>query len=166
MWPNPQFTADLVTFNGETLNGKLHFLCSETSGTKWVITPVYSYEVCRVLFWYYLLKMIILENTLGFAKKVTTFHHKLFMASLDAESLFINVPCNKTINNCVEDLFDNNAYHDRLSEDDLYRIIKLPTSEAHFIFDNELYKQTDGATMESPLEFIFIYPFSSTFEQN
>ena len=110
--------------------------------------------------------MIILENTLGFAKKVTTFHHKLFMASLDAESLFSNVPCNKTINNCVEDLFDNNAYHDRLSQDDLYRIIKLPTSEAHFIFDNELYKQTDVATMESPLEFIFIYPFSSTFEQN
>ena len=28
MWPNPQKTADLVTFNDEILNGKLHFLCS------------------------------------------------------------------------------------------------------------------------------------------
>ena len=28
MWPNPQETADLVTFTEETLNGKLHFLCS------------------------------------------------------------------------------------------------------------------------------------------
>ena len=28
MWPNPQETADLVTFTGEILNGKLHFLCS------------------------------------------------------------------------------------------------------------------------------------------
>ena len=27
MWPNPQFHADLVTFNKEILNGKLHFLC-------------------------------------------------------------------------------------------------------------------------------------------
>ena len=27
MWPNPQETADLVTFNDEILNGKLHFLC-------------------------------------------------------------------------------------------------------------------------------------------
>ena len=27
MWPNPQKTADLVTFTEEVLNGKLHFLC-------------------------------------------------------------------------------------------------------------------------------------------
>ena len=30
MWPNPQETADLVTFTEEILNGKLHFLCSAT----------------------------------------------------------------------------------------------------------------------------------------
>ena len=30
MWPNPQETADLVTFTGEILNGKLHFLCSDS----------------------------------------------------------------------------------------------------------------------------------------
>ena len=29
MWPNPLFTADLVKFTDEILNGKLHFLCSE-----------------------------------------------------------------------------------------------------------------------------------------
>ena len=28
MWTNPEFPADLVTFTEETLNGKLHFLCS------------------------------------------------------------------------------------------------------------------------------------------
>ena len=28
MWPNPQVTADLVTFTEEILNTKLHFLCS------------------------------------------------------------------------------------------------------------------------------------------
>ena len=28
MWPNPQETADLVTFNEEIHNGKLHILCS------------------------------------------------------------------------------------------------------------------------------------------
>ena len=31
MWPNPQETADLVTFTEEILNGKLHFLCSASS---------------------------------------------------------------------------------------------------------------------------------------
>ena len=29
MWPNPQETADLVTFTEEILTGKLHFLCSD-----------------------------------------------------------------------------------------------------------------------------------------
>ena len=29
MRPNPHETADLVTFTGEILNGKLHFLCSD-----------------------------------------------------------------------------------------------------------------------------------------
>ena len=29
MWPNPQETSYLVTFTEETLNGKLHFLCSD-----------------------------------------------------------------------------------------------------------------------------------------
>ena len=37
MRPNPQFSADLVTFNEELLNGKLHFLCSEH-----VISCVYT----------------------------------------------------------------------------------------------------------------------------
>ena len=29
MWPNPQETAELVTFTEEILNGKLHFLLSD-----------------------------------------------------------------------------------------------------------------------------------------
>ena len=29
MWPNPQETADLLTFTEEILDGKLQFLCSE-----------------------------------------------------------------------------------------------------------------------------------------
>ena len=28
MWPNPQILADFVTFTGEILSGKFHFLCS------------------------------------------------------------------------------------------------------------------------------------------
>ena len=34
MGPNPQFTADLVTFTEEMPNGKLHFLCSVKSTVK------------------------------------------------------------------------------------------------------------------------------------
>ena len=28
MWPNPQETADLVTYTEKIINAKLHFLCS------------------------------------------------------------------------------------------------------------------------------------------
>ena len=28
MWPNPEFSADLVTLTEKILNEKLHFLCS------------------------------------------------------------------------------------------------------------------------------------------
>ena len=38
MQPNPQETADLVTFTEEILNGKLHFLCSDKINIK-VILP-------------------------------------------------------------------------------------------------------------------------------
>ena len=32
MWPNPQFPMDFLIFTDETLNGKLHFLCSVIQG--------------------------------------------------------------------------------------------------------------------------------------
>ena len=35
MWPNPQFSADLVIFTEEILDGKLHFLCSDKISNKW-----------------------------------------------------------------------------------------------------------------------------------
>ena len=36
MWPNPQKTADLVTFTEEILTGKLHFLCSGRCYSKFI----------------------------------------------------------------------------------------------------------------------------------
>ena len=33
MWPNSQFPADLVTFTEEIVDGKLHFLCSDSLTT-------------------------------------------------------------------------------------------------------------------------------------
>ena len=61
MWPNPQFPPDLVTFTGEILNGKLHFLCSVLLSL--VINPIFFalvsfFSLCPenirkpLLFWY------------------------------------------------------------------------------------------------------------------
>ena len=52
MWPNPQESADLVTFTEKILNGKFHFLCS-SNPTFWVtflfIEP-WSSNIIQVLF--------------------------------------------------------------------------------------------------------------------
>ena len=31
MWPNPQETVDVITFDEEILNGKLCFLCNDSA---------------------------------------------------------------------------------------------------------------------------------------
>ena len=40
MWPNPQETADLVTFTEEIVNGKLQFLCSAVT----ITSPSFLYS--------------------------------------------------------------------------------------------------------------------------
>ena len=92
-----------------------------------------------------------MKNSFDFAEEVVNYDHNLYMASLDVESLFTNIPLEETIKNCVNDLFSNNFYSGKLSRKDLYELLKLATTESSFIFDNKLYKQIDGVAMGSPL---------------
>ena len=62
-----------------------------------------------------------------------------------------NIPVDETIKNAVDDLFSSNMYLGKLSQGELYYLLKLATSESSFIFDNTLYKQIDGVAMGSPL---------------
>ena len=94
---------------------------------------------------------LTIKNSVGFAKDITTFDSSLYMASLDVESLFTNIPLNETINNCVSDLHNKNLYNGKLSKKDLFKLLETATSESSFIFDYLLYKQVDGVAMGSPL---------------
>ena len=91
------------------------------------------------------------ENSFGFTEEVVNYDHYLYMASLDVESLFTNIPLEETIKNCVNHLFSNNFHSSKLIRKDLYELLKLATTESSFIFDNKLYKQIDGVAMGSPL---------------
>ena len=89
-----------------------------------------------------------LKKFFDFAEEVVNYEHNLYMASLDGELLFTNIPLAETIKNCVNDLFSNNVYCGKLSRKDLYQLLKLATSELSFIFDIKLYKEIDGVAMD------------------
>ena len=44
------------------------------------------------------------KNSFNFAEDVVHYDHNLYMASLDVESLFTNIPLEETIKNCDNDL--------------------------------------------------------------
>ena len=54
------------------------------------------------------------KDSFSFAKEITKYDSSLFMASLDVESLFTNIPLKETINNCVNDLHNKNLYNGKL----------------------------------------------------
>ena len=87
----------------------------------------------------------------NFAEEVVNYDHKLYVASLDVESLFTNIPLEESFKNCVNDLFFNNFYSGKLSRKDWYELLKLAATESSFIFDNILYKQIGRVAMGSPL---------------
>ena len=91
------------------------------------------------------------KDSFSFAKEITKYDSSLFMASLDVESLFTNIPLKETVNNCVSDLHNKNLYNGKLNKSDLFKLLETATSESSFIFDFLLYKQIDGVAMGSPL---------------
>ena len=91
------------------------------------------------------------KDSFSFAKEITKYDSSLFMASLDVESLFINIPLKETINICVSDLHNKNLYNGKLNKSDLFKLLETATSESSFIFNFLLYKQIDGVAMGSPL---------------
>ena len=106
------------------------------------------------------------KHSFDFAEEVFNYDHKLYMASLDAESLFTSVPLEGTIKNCVNDLFSNSFYCGKLARKDLYDLLKLGQTESSIIFDIKLYKQIDGVAISSPLSPTLANAFLCHYEKN
>lgn len=50
-------------------------------------------------------------------KNLKKYESSLYMASLDSESLFTNIPLNEKMNNCVSDLNNKNHYNRSLTKE-------------------------------------------------
>ena len=74
-------------------------------------------------------------DSFSFAQEITLYDRSLYIASLDLESLFTNIPLNETTNNCVSDLHNQNLYNGKLSKRDLLKLLETATSTSSFNFD-------------------------------
>ena len=73
----------------------------------------------------------------------------LFMASLDVDSLFTNVPLDETINICVYELFKSNTSIHGLNKKQITEMLSLTTKESIILFDMAFYTPVDGVAMGS-----------------
>ena len=70
------------------------------------------------------------KKSLDFAEEVVHYDHNLYMASLDIESSFTNIPLEETNKNCVNYLFSNNFPSGKLCRKGLYELLKLATTKS------------------------------------
>ena len=72
------------------------------------------------------------------------------MASLDVDSLFTNIPLDKTIDICIDSLYKDDQNTPRISKDVFRYLVIVITQELFFMLNNKVYKQTDGVAMGTP----------------
>ena len=80
----------------------------------------------------FLFTTFTLKDSFEFAKIVCEQDAGLFMASLDVDSLFTNVPLEETINTCVNELFKSNC---SINKKQSTEMLSLTTEELIFMFD-------------------------------
>ena len=92
-----------------------------------------------------------LKDSFEFAKVICEQNSDLYMASLDVDSLFTNVPLDETIGICTQGLFESDSTVYGLNKKEITEMLSLTTKESIILFDMEFYSQIDGVAMGSPL---------------
>ena len=90
------------------------------------------------------------KDFFDFAKDITQQSSKLFMAFLDVNSLFTNVPLDETIEICVNEVFKSSQTVSGLYKQVL-EMLSLTTKENVILFHQNYFSQIDRVAMGSPL---------------
>ena len=72
------------------------------------------------------------------------------MVSFEVKSLFTNIPLRECIDLAVSYITDGNT-NLKPSKADLVKLFSIATAQTHFLFDDKVFDQIDGAAMESPI---------------
>ena len=92
-----------------------------------------------------------LKDSFEFAKIICGQDAVLFMASLDVDSLFTNVPLEETVNICSNEIFKSNISIHAFNKNQITEMLSLTTKESIILFDMAFYTQVDGVPMGCPL---------------
>jgi hypothetical protein len=87
------------------------------------------------------------------------------MVSLDVENLFTNVPVLETVDIILNKLFPSDQLYQDFTRSDFRSLLLHAVDDSYFVFNDKLYKQTDGMAMGSHLGPIFANIFLSHFEE-
>ena len=116
------------------------------------------------------------HSSFKFAQEICSINPEgLHMASFDVKSLFTNIPLQETIDIILFEIFDNPENEDNIlfhdngtkyfpchlpdkpdeifsfTKDHFKRLLELSCLDSYFFFNQNIYKQTDGVAMGSPL---------------
>ena len=104
------------------------------------------------------------KESFGFAEEIVHQDSKLFMVSLDVDSLFTKIALEKIINICINLLYNNEDVIEGISKSEFNNLLSLVTQESYFIFNDILYKQKDGVAMGLSLGSTMANVFLSFYE--
>ena len=89
----------------------------------------------------------------------------LSMGSFDVDSLFNNIPLVETINNCVNQLFENTDSVEGFVKSELKELLCLSTKVSYFIFNSLHCKQTDDVAMGNLFDLPLLVHFFRTMKK-
>jgi len=92
-----------------------------------------------------------LKDSFSFSQEIQKQDSTLFMASLDVESLFTNIPLDETVQICARTVFKKKRKVNGLLKRHFVELLQLATMQSCFLFNERFYQQIDGVAMGSPL---------------
>ena len=132
-------------------------------------TPVYDVaKYVNEIIVKYMPKQFIINSTNDFINICKTIDTPTYMASLDVESLFTNVPVDDTVEIILHHVYNNeNMRKLTIPKTILKRLLKICTTECPFYSPTgDLYVQKDGISMETPLGPTFANYYMCEIENN
>ena len=104
------------------------------------------------------------KDSFAFSEEIVHQDSKLYMGSLDVDSISTNITLEETINICTNLIYDNVDVIEGINKLEFKNLLSLATQESYFLFNDVLYKQKDGLTMISPLRLTVANVFLSFYE--